>query len=71
MYVREKAGKEKFPAVDHISLKAHQGEIIGILGPNGLPGAGIALSADHHRNVTHFFINDAVSRDCKAYRFFS
>ncbi len=27
--------KEVFPAVDHISLKAEQGEIVGILGPNG------------------------------------
>lgn len=27
--------KEEFLAVDHVSLEAHPGEIIGILGPNG------------------------------------
>ncbi len=27
--------KEEFLAVDHISLEAHPGEIVGILGPNG------------------------------------
>lgn len=30
-----KTKKEEFLAVDHVSLEAHEGEIIGILGPNG------------------------------------
>lgn len=30
-----KTKKETFMAVDHVSLEAHDGEIIGILGPNG------------------------------------
>lgn len=30
-----KTKKEEFMAVDHVSLEAHDGEIIGILGPNG------------------------------------
>lgn len=31
----KKTKKENFLAVDHVSLEAHEGEIIGILGPNG------------------------------------
>lgn len=31
----KKTKKESFLAVDHVSLEAHAGEIIGILGPNG------------------------------------
>lgn len=31
----QKSKKEEFLAVDHISLKASAGEIVGILGPNG------------------------------------
>lgn len=31
----KKSKKEEFNAVDHISLKAEDGEIVGILGPNG------------------------------------
>ena len=30
-----KSKKEEFLAVDHVSLKAEEGEIVGILGPNG------------------------------------
>lgn len=31
----KKSKKEEFLAVDHVSLKAGEGEIVGILGPNG------------------------------------
>lgn len=49
----KKMKKESFLAVDHVSLKAREGEIIGILGPNGagkttlLRMLGMLMTPDH------------------------
>ena len=48
-FVRNKNKKEKevFLADNDINFEANDGEIIGILGPNGAGNCGSAISAGH------------------------